>query len=636
MTTSKVIKIVAAVGVVALLSYGGLAWWQLNQFDRRVGEHRYISSPLYDGEIQVEKAFLKRNVQLTAGIDTDGQQPGQHSVADPAIVFDGVLIPGLHPTLKLTPIRIEDPQAEIFLKSNPRIELIFSIDMMPASFEMQWDKATVGEEVLGNGMVRADIKVDSGKNTVEKLSISGHMSQSETKFENERLIFGDKKISLLYEGSPLKLSLSFDTQGDQIGPIIGPNAAGPQSYKIEMYSTADTTDGQPENRMDFDIDIKDLYIQPEAQPAFNVQLKGSISTPPQVWLPCEFSRLMFGAVVTNLPGICPSPDMQGERTFSLNGLHGVIDKFNVNTEGADLAVNGAFEFKPNLKSSFKVEASAKDPSGKASLTVQEAFTNQIRSALQTLHRQGAVQKTESGRYTSDIEASLNENGFLVLTGNGVDLLSIDEVFVAADSASNSDFTVIIEVEKDAFTEESLTKEVVDPFRKASSKVDGIRLIAGEEDAGGRYLFHFILDEGADPALAYENIDKFVKQFTSKVPKGIEVTLIGRQPPAFANHDNPQVDVDADYCVVIESEKSAISEDELTTKVIEPFKQASENLVGVRLSSSQRDPDGRYLLGFNIEKDVDPSKAYEVIDQFLTKFASSKPDGVEIMLISYSH
>ena len=103
-----------------------------------------------------------------------------------------------------------------------------------------------------------------------------------------------------------------------------------------------------------------------------------------------------------------------------------------------------------------------------------------------------------------------------------------------------------------------------------------------------------------------------------------------------NHDNPQVDVDADYCVVIESEKSAISEDELTTKVIEPFKQASENLVGVRLSSSQRDPDGRYLLGFNIEKDVDPSKAYEVIDQFLTKFASSKPDGVEIMLISYSH
>ena len=81
MTTSKVIKIVAAVGVVALLSYGGLAWWQLNQFDRRVGEHRYISSPLYDGEIQVEKAFLKRNVQLTAGIDTDGQQPGQHSVA---------------------------------------------------------------------------------------------------------------------------------------------------------------------------------------------------------------------------------------------------------------------------------------------------------------------------------------------------------------------------------------------------------------------------------------------------------------------------------------------------------------------------------------------------------------------------
>lgn len=137
-------------------------------------------------------------------------------------------------------------------------------------------------------------------------------------------------------------------------------------------------------------------------------------------------------------------------------------------------------------------------------------------------------------------------------------------------------------------------------------------------------------------MAYEDIDNFVKQFTSKVPKGIEVTLIGRQPPAFANHDNPQVDIDADYCVVIESEKSAISEDELTTKVIEPFKQASENLVGVRLSSSQRDPDGRYLLGFNIEKDVDPSKAYEVIDQFLTKFASSKPDGVEIMLISYSH
>lgn len=490
--------------------------------------------------------------------------------------------------------------------------------------------------MLGNGAVRADIKVDTGRKTVEKLSISGHISQSETKFEDERLIFGDKKLSLHYESSPLKLSLSFDTQGDHIGPIIGPNAAGPQSYKIEMYSTTDTPDGQPENRADFDIDIKDLHIQPEELPAFNVQLKGSLSTPPQVWLPCEFSKLMFGSVVTNLPGICPSQDMQGVRTFSFTGLHGVIDKFNVNTEGADLAINGTFEFKPNLKSSFKVEASAKDPSEKASLTVQEAFTNQIRSALQTLHRQGAVQKTESGRYTSDIEASLNENGFLVLTGNGVDLLSIDEVFVAADSASNSDFTVIIEVEKDAFTEESLTKEVVEPFRKASSKVDGIRLIAGEEDAGGRYLFHFILDEGADPALAYENIDKFVKQFTSKAPQGIEVTLIGRQTPAFANHDDPQIDVDADYCVVIEYEKSAISEDELTTKVIEPFKQASENLVGVRLSSSQRDPDGRYLLGFNIEKDVDPSKAYEVIDQFLTKFASSKPDGVEIMLISYSH
>ena len=114
-----------------------------------------------------------------------------------------------------------------------------------------------------------------------------------------------------------------------------------------------------------------------------------------------------------------------------------------------------------------------------------------------------------------------------------------------------------------------------------------------------------------------------------------MTLIGRQPPAFANHDNPQVDVDADYCVVIESEKSAISEDELTTKVIEPFKQASETLVGVRLSSCQKDPNGRYLLGFTIEQGVDRGQAYDVIDQFLTKFAASKPDGVEIMLISYS-
>lgn len=171
MTTSKMIKIVASVGVVALLSYGGLAWWQLSQFDRRVGEHRYFSSLFYDGEIQVEKAFLRRKVQLTAGINTDGQEPGQRSVTDPVIVFDGVLTPGLRPTLKLTPIRVEDPQAEIFFKSNPRIELIFSAGMMPASFEMQWGKATVGDEVLGNGMVRADIKVDSGKNTVEKLSI---------------------------------------------------------------------------------------------------------------------------------------------------------------------------------------------------------------------------------------------------------------------------------------------------------------------------------------------------------------------------------------------------------------------------------------------------------------------------------
>lgn len=635
MTTSKMIKIVASVGVVALLSYGGLAWWQLSQFDRRVGEHRYFSSLFYDGEIQVEKAFLRRKVQLTAGINTDGQEPGQRSVTDPVIVFDGVLTPGLRPTLKLTPIRVEDPQAEIFFKSNPRIELIFSAGMMPASFEMQWDKATVGDEVLGNGAVRADIKVDTGRKTVEKLSISGHISQSETKFEDERLIFGDKKLSLHYESSPLKLSLSFDTQGDHIGPIIGPNAAGPQSYKIEMYSTTDTPDGQPENRTDFDIDIKDLHIQPEELPAFNVQLKGSLSTPPQVWLPCEFSKLMFGSVVTNLPGICPSPDMQGVRTFSFKGLHGVIDKFNVNTEGADLAVNGTFEFKPDLKSSFKVEASAKDLGEKAILTVQEAFTNQVQGALQALHRQGAVQKTENGRYTSNIEASVNENGFLVLTGNGVDLLAIDDVLVAADTASNSDFTVIIEVEKDAFTEESLTKEVVDPFRKASSKVDGIRLIAGEEDAGGRYLCHYIVDEGADPALAYENIDKFLKQFTSKAPQGIEVTLIGRQTPAFANHDDPQIDVDADYCVVIESGKSAISEDELTTKVIEPFKQASETLVGVRLSSCQKDPNGRYLLGFTIEQGVDRGQAYDVIDQFLTKFAASKPDGVEIMLISYS-
>ena len=117
MTTSKVIKIAAAVGVVALLSYGGLAWWQLSQFDRRVGEHRYFSSLFYDGEIQVEKAFLRRKVQLTAGINTDGQEPGQRSVTDPVIVFDGVLTPGLRPTLKLTPIRVEDPQAEIFFKS---------------------------------------------------------------------------------------------------------------------------------------------------------------------------------------------------------------------------------------------------------------------------------------------------------------------------------------------------------------------------------------------------------------------------------------------------------------------------------------------------------------------------------------
>lgn len=440
MTTSKMIKMAAAVSVVALLFCGGFAWWQLSQFDRRVGEHRYVSSPFYDGEIQVEKAFLKRHVQLTAGINTDGQQPGQRFVADPVIVFDGMLTPGLHPTLKLVPIRIENPQAEIFLKSNPRIELIFSIGMMPASFEMQWDKAAVGGEVLGSGTVRADIKADPGTQTVEKLSISGHMSRSETKFENERLIFGDKKLSLHYEGSPLKLSLSFDAQGDQIGPIIGPNAAGPQSCKIEMYSTADAADGQSENRTDFDIDIEDLYIQPEELPAFHVQLKGSISTPPQVWLPCEFSKWMFGTVAASLPGICPSPDMQGESASSLNGLHGVIDKFNVNTEGADLAVNGTFEFSPNLKSSFKVEASAKDPSEKAALAVQKAFAKQVQSALQTLHRQGAVQKTSSGRYASHVEASLNENGFFVLTGNGVDLLACDDVLVAADIAGDSAFT----------------------------------------------------------------------------------------------------------------------------------------------------------------------------------------------------
>ena len=529
MTAKRMMTIVASVGVVALLSYTGLVWWQLDAFDRRVGEHRYVSSLLYDFELQVEKHFLKREVQLTAGINLDAPVPEHTSVTNPVVVFKGSLTPGLHPKLTLTPVRIDDPQAEIFFKSNPQLEMRFGIDMMPKVFKMQWNKASVGEEVLGDGSIRADIAVDHDTQSVETLSVSGRMSRSETTSENGRLLLGDKYFSINYEKSPPKISFVFDTEGDQLGQIVALNATGPQHYEIQTYSTTSAPNDQSENHTDFDISIKKLNLQADQLPSIDVELKGVISTPPEIWLPCELSRLSFGEAVVTVPGICPSPDKKVPGNFSLNGVHGQIERFSVASDKLNLSFKGGFEFSPNLAASFDMEACIGDFIDKPTLTMQESITNQVLAALQTLQNQGAVQKTQDGRYTSKIEVKLSEDGVLELTGNGVSLLNVGEPFDAnidpMQSGNDADYSVIFEVTQGSVTDEKLNAEVIVPFKQASSKLEGIHLISTERDSSGRYLFHFSLENGFDPNKAFDAIDQLLTKIASTKPEGVEITFI---------------------------------------------------------------------------------------------------------------
>lgn len=542
-------KFVAALVLLAALGAAaayGLLVKQLDAFDRTVlARSQGISGP-FSWSVETEPRFLARDIRLHVK-SVPGAEPaelgGSVLLLPPQLsefTLRGVFTPGLRPRVEFTSIESDafGPEERAIAKNaRPRLRVALERDFTLDTVEFAWDRVEVKGEVLGAGRFTADFegRLGAGGALLARGEVAASAAGRE---EADRIRIGAKRFALEVSPAKAHFKLDYESEADDLRALAPPLSTGAVKLKLESNAieAAHDSDARGETtptlarRFDWEASIKRVHVADLGIPPVDLRTRGHAEGPGVAALPCRFLELWTGGDVT-VDGSVFAPvcrlfkprELRSEAPLS--GLSGRVDVLELVWKGGRFEVSGDFSSEPAFSVGATLKAKlAPVREGEGVLGI-DPLGDELRDLFDTLKAAGAVRTADPDSYETRIRATIDDEGRMRLTADGVNLDAIATVETPAVFTDFEDADFIVEAQ--GLTGEFLTGAVKERFgalwKARASEIPGFERMTSECTGSEYCVWRIVLKAGTDMEAVDATVDALLTRIVDELPEGIEIT-----------------------------------------------------------------------------------------------------------------
>lgn len=543
-------KFVAALVLLAALGaaagYGVLVK-QLDAFDRRVLARAQGASGPISWSVETEPRFLARDIRMHVKSVPDDAIAGLALLLPPALsefTLRGVFKPGLRPRVEFTEIESDafgSEERAIAKNARPRLRVAFERDFSLDTVEFAWDRVEVEGEVLGAGSFTADFegRLGAGGTLVARGEVAASAAGRE---EADRVRIGAKRFALEVSLAKAHFKLDYESEADDLRALAPPLSTGAVKLKLESKAieAAHDSDARGETtptlarRFDWEASVERVNVADLGIPPVDLRTRGSVVGPGAAALPCRFLALWTGSDATAegrvFAPICRLFKPRELRSEApLSGLSGRVDVLELIWKGGRLEASGDFTQEP----AFSVDATLKAKlapvkEGEGVLGV-DPLGDELRDLFETLKTAGAVRTPDPDlgpdSYETRIRATIDDEGRMRLTADGVNLDAIASVETPAAFLDFEDADFIVEAQ--GLAGEFLTGAVKERFgtlwEARAAEIPGFEGMTSDCTRLDYCVWRIALKPGTDMEAVDATVDAVLTRIVDELPEGIEIT-----------------------------------------------------------------------------------------------------------------
>lgn len=541
-------KFVAALVLLAALGaaagYGVLVK-QLDAFDRRVLARAQGASGPISWSVETEPRFLARDIRLHVKSvpSAEPAELGGSVLLPPALsefTLRGVFTPGLRPRVEFTSIESDafGPEERAIAKNaRPRLRVAFERDFSLDTVEFAWDRVEIEGEVLGAGSFTADFegRLGAGGTLVARGEVAASVAGRE---EADRVRIGAKRFALEVSLAKAHFKLDYESEADDLRALAPPLSTGAVKLKLESKAieAAHDSDARGETtptlarRFDWEASVERVNVADLGIPPVDLRTRGSVVGPGAAALPCRFLALWTGSDATAegrvFAPICRLFKPRELRSEApLSGLSGRVDVLELVWKGGRLEASGDFTQEP----AFSVDATLKAKlapvkEGEGVLGV-DPLGGELRGFFETLKTAGAARTPDPESYETRIRATIDDEGRMRLTADGVNLDAIASVETPAAFLDFEDADFIVEAQ--GLAGEFLTGAVKERFgtlwEARATEIPGFEGMTSDCTRLDYCVWRIALKPGTDMEAVDATVDAVLTRIVDELPEGIEIT-----------------------------------------------------------------------------------------------------------------
>ena len=542
-------KFVAALVLLAALGGGagyGVLVQQLDAFDRTVlARSQGVSGPI-SWSVETEPRFLARDIRLHVK-SVPGAEPaelgGSVLLLPPQLsefTLRGVFTPGLRPRVEFTSIESDafGPEERAIAKNaRPRLRVALERDFTLDTVEFACDRVEFEGEVLGAGSFTADFegRLGAGGALLARGEVAASAAGRE---EADRVRIGAKRFELEVSPAKAHFKLDYESEADDLRALASPLSTGAVKLKLESNAieAAHDSDARGETtptlarRFDWEASVERVHVADLGIPPVDLRTRGHAEGPGVAALPCRFLALWTGGDATVdgsvFAPVCRSFEPRELRSEApLSGLSGRVDVLELVWRGGRFEASGDFTSEP----AFSVDATLK--AKLAPVQVGEGVSgidplgDELRDLFEPLKAAGAVRAADPDSYETRIRATIDDEGRMRLTADGVNLDAIASVETPAVFTNLEDADFIVEAQ--GLTGEFLTGAVKERFgtlwEARAAEIPGFERMTSECTGSEYCVWRIVLKAGADMEAVDAAVDAVLTRIVDELPEGIEIT-----------------------------------------------------------------------------------------------------------------
>lgn len=541
-------KFVAALVLLAALGGGagyGVLVQQLDAFDRTVLARSQGASGPISWSVETEPRFLARDIRLHVK-SVPGAEPaelGGSVLLPPALsefTLRGVFTPGLRPRVEFTSIESDafGPEERAIAKNaRPRLRVAFERDFSLDTVEFAWDRVEIEGEVLGAGSFTADFegRLGAGGTLVARGEVAASAAGRE---EADRIRIGAKRFAL--EVSPAKayFKLDYESEADDLRALAPPLSTGAVKLKLESKAieAAHDSDARGETtptlvrHLAWEASVERVSFEELGMPPVDLRTRGHAEGPGVAALPCRFLELWTGGDVTVdgsvFAPVCRLFKPRELRTEDpLSGLSGRVDVLELVWKDGRFEASGDFASDPAFSADMTLKAKLVPVKEGEGVSGADPLGGELRGLFETLKAAGAARMPASDSYETRIRATIDDEGRIRATADGVNFDTIASVETPAAFLDFEDADFIVEAQ--GLAGEFLTGAVKERFgtlwEARVAEIPGVEGMTSDCTRLDYCVWRIALKPGTDMEAVDAAVDAVLTQILDEFPEGIEIT-----------------------------------------------------------------------------------------------------------------